>query len=147
MKEIRKILLTTDFSETSARAFEAAEALAGKSGAELIVLHIEDDRFPPLVVEYMAVGLEDIRQRQQEHSRKQLAEFVSRHLSEERDVELEVALGVPHVEIVRLAEEREVDLIVMATHGRGFISHAIMGSTTERVLRRTPCPVLVVGQH
>ena len=65
MEEIRKILLTTDFSETSARAFAPAEALAERFGAELIVQHIEDDRFPPLVVEYMAVGLEDIRQRQQ----------------------------------------------------------------------------------
>ena len=46
--------------------------------------------------------------------------------------------GVPHAEIVRLATERNVDVIVMATHGRGFISHAMMGSTTERVLRRPP---------
>lgn len=144
MKEIRTILVTTDFSETSAKAFEAASALAERYDAGLTVLHVEDDRFPPLVVEYMAVGLEDIRQRQQEHSRKSLEEFVARHLGDSKDVTLEVALGVPHVEIVRLAEEREVDLIVMATHGRGFISHTIMGSTTERVLRRTPCPVLVV---
>ena len=144
MKEIRTILVTTDFSETSAKAFEAANALAERYGAELTILHVEDDRFPPLVVEYMAVGLEDIRQKQQEHSRKTLAEFVTRHLGGDCEAGLEVALGVPHVEIVRLAEEREVDLIVMATHGRGFISHTIMGSTTERVLRRTPCPVLVV---
>ena len=60
------------------------------------------------------------------------------------DVEVTVADGIAHLEIVRIAEERQVDMIVMATHGRGFISHALMGSTTERVLRRAPCPVLVV---
>jgi nucleotide-binding universal stress UspA family protein len=90
------------------------------------------------------VGLESIRQRQVESAKRQLAEFVETHLGGADDVDLEVALGVPHVEIVRLATERDVDMIVMATHGRGFISHAMMGSTTERVLRRAPCPVLVV---
>jgi nucleotide-binding universal stress UspA family protein len=55
-----------------------------------------------------------------------------------------VGLGVPHLEIVRAAEERHADLVVMATHGRGFFSHAFLGSTTERVIRRAPCPVLVV---
>ena len=46
-----------------------------------------------------------------------------------------------------IAEERGVDLIVIATHGRGFISHALFGSTTERVVRRALCPVLTVRAH
>ena len=62
-------------------------------------------------------------------------------------VEQSVVVGQRAVpEIVRFAEENGSDLIVIATHGRGFISHAVMGSTTERVLRRAPCPVLVVRQ-
>jgi nucleotide-binding universal stress UspA family protein len=144
MDAIRSILLTTDFSDTSAKAFAAARALAERFGARIVVVHVEDDRVSPLLVEYMAVGLESIRQRQVENARRQLDEFVSRHLGPEADVDREVSLGVPHAEIVRLATERKVDLIVMATLGRGFISHAMMGSTTERVLRRAPCPVLVV---
>lgn len=144
MDTIGSILLTTDFSETSARAFAVAKGLAAKFGARIAVVHVEDDRVSPLLVEYMAVGLESIRQRQVESAKRQLAEFVEKHLGEGSDVDLEVSLGVPHVEIVRIATERDVDVIVMATHGRGFISHAMMGSTTERVLRRAPCPVLVV---
>jgi nucleotide-binding universal stress UspA family protein len=144
MEELRSILLTTDFSETSAEAFAAATGLAAKFGARITVVHVEDDRVSPLLVEYMAVGLESIRQRQVENAKRQLAEFVAKHLVSDAEYDLEVSLGVPHAEIVRLATERDVDLIVMATHGRGFISHAMMGSTTERVLRRAPCPVLVV---
>jgi nucleotide-binding universal stress UspA family protein len=144
MEAIRSMLLTTDFSDTSAKAFATARSLAAKFGARIIVVHVEDDRVSPLLVEYMAVGLESLRRRQVEEARRQLGEFVAAHLGQTADVELEVSLGVPHAEIVRLATEREVDLIVMATHGRGFISHAVMGSTTERVLRRSPCPVLVV---
>jgi nucleotide-binding universal stress UspA family protein len=144
MDTIESILLTTDFSETSAKAFGVAKGLAAKFGARIAVVHVEDDRVSPLLVEYMAVGLESIRQRQVESAKQQLAEFVGKHFAGEGEVDLEVSLGVPHAEIVRLATERNVDMIVMATHGRGFISHAMMGSTTERVLRRAPCPVLVV---
>jgi nucleotide-binding universal stress UspA family protein len=144
MDAIGSILATTDFSETSAKAFAVAKGLAAKFGARITVIHVEDDRVSPLLVEYMAVGLESIRQPLVESAKRQLAEFVEKHLGGGGDVDLEVSLGVPHVEIVRLAAERNVDVIVMATHGRGFISHAMMGSTTERVLRRAPCPVLVV---
>jgi len=144
VNDLRTILLTTDFSETSIRACAPAAGLAGKYGARILIVHVEDDRVSPLLVEYMAVGLEGLRRQQTEQSKQQLAEFAARYLGPEAEFELEVVLGVPHVEIVRLATERDVDLIVMATHGRGFISHAIMGSTTERVLRRAPCPVLVV---
>ena len=73
-----------------------------------------------------------------------LAELVDQRFAGRAEVVTEVPRGSPHIEIVRLAEERGADLIVMATHGRGFISHAILGSTTERVVRRAPCPVLVI---
>jgi nucleotide-binding universal stress UspA family protein len=143
MYEPKQILLTTDFSDTSKHAFGPALALAQKFGAKLRVVFVEEDRLPPMVVEYMAVGVDDLLDRQRARADERLAEFVKCNLGQ-ADVEWEVAMGAPHAEIVRLAEEREVDLIVMATHGRGFISHAVMGSTTERVLRRAPCPVLVV---
>ena len=132
MFDIKTILLTTDFSDTSTRAVGPAIALARRFGAHLVLTFVEEDRLPPLVVEYMAVGVEDV-----------LSQFAADHLSGIEDLELAIGVGTPHVEIVRLAEEKNVDLIVMATHGRGFISHAILGSTAERVLRRAPCPVLV----
>jgi nucleotide-binding universal stress UspA family protein len=50
----------------------------------------------------------------------------------------------PYVEIVRYAKERDIDLIVMGTHGRGFVAHMLMGSVAEKVVRRSPCPVLTV---
>jgi nucleotide-binding universal stress UspA family protein len=65
-------------------------------------------------------------------------------LPADQDVEPVALVGDAHVEIVRLAVDYRADLIVMATHGRGFVAHAVMGSTTERVLRTSPCPVLAV---
>lgn len=142
MTEIKTILVTTDFSETSRRAFGPAKLLARKFGARLIVAHVEENRLPPLVVEYMAVGLEEVQQRQEQAAHEELVKLAAEELG--RDVDCIVVAGTPHMEIVRLAEERKPDLIVMATHGRGFFSHALIGSTTERVLRHAPCPVLVV---
>lgn len=144
MMQIRTVMVTTDFSDTSVVAFGPARVIAEKFGARILLAHVEEDRLPPLIGEYTVVGLEEILERQKELAREQVSEFARKHLGEGVETELTVIEGTPHVEIVRLAEERGVDLIVMATHGRGFMSHAIMGSTTERVLRRAPCPVLVI---
>lgn len=141
MDEIRTLLLTTDFSETSKAAIPWARAMAAKFGARILLTHVHEDRLPPFVVEYGQTGFTEILDRQRKRAVELLAEF-AREVGD--DVETLVVDGIAHAEIVRVATERRVDLIVMATHGRGFISHALMGSTTERVLRRAPCPVLSV---
>jgi len=141
MSRIKTILVTTDFSETAQRAFDHARELAEKFGARTILVHVEEDRLPPLVLEYTEVDLGEILRRQKEQAREKLAQLAP-ELGPE--VQIEVAAGTPHVEIVQLAEKHQADLIVMATHGRGFISHVLLGSTAERVLRHAPCPVLIV---
>jgi nucleotide-binding universal stress UspA family protein len=62
-------------------------------------------------------------------------------------IETSHSLGTPHKEIVKVAREREVDLIVIATHGYSGLYHFLFGSTAERVVRLAPCPVLVVRQE
>ena len=146
MDDIRTILLTTDFSETAKKALGPARTLARKFGAKILLVHVEEDRLPPLVVEYMAVGVEEMLDQQVDRANERLREFARHELDGFPDVELAVAVGTPHVEIVRLAGEKKVDLIVMSTHGRGLFSHAILGSTAERVLRRAPCPVLIARE-
>lgn len=146
MYDIKTILLTTDFSDTAARAVEPALVLARRFGARLVLTFVEEDRLPPLVVEYMAVGVEDVLSQQVDRARTRLEEFAADRLPDVEDLELVIGVGTPHVEIVRLAEQKHADLVVIATHGRGFISHAILGSTAERVLRRAPCPVLVIRE-
>lgn len=146
MNDIRTILVTTDLSDTSKKCFAPVKMLAEKFGSRIVVVHVEEDRLPPLVIEYSAAGYEEIRQRQELHAREQLAEQVAEGLGADREVETLVVSGIPHAEIVRLAEKIRPDLIVMAPHGRGFISHALLGSTTDRVMRHAPCPVLVVRE-
>lgn len=145
--DINTVLLATDFSEISRAAFDAAIDLAQKFGAKIVVTHVEDDHYLNMVSDHVAVGLsaEHIWKVQYEHSKNRLDEFVEANMSGMVEAESEVRRGTPHDEIVRSAKEHHADLIVMATHGRGFISHAIMGSTTERVIRSAPCPVLAIN--
>jgi nucleotide-binding universal stress UspA family protein len=145
MSEMKTIMVTTDFSNTSKMAFPYARELAQKYGAKVVVTYVEETRLPPLVIEYATAGVDDIIRRQQERATEQLEQLVEDQLAD-IDTSIQVIDGTAHVDIVRLANELDIDLIVMATHGRGFITHTILGSTTERVVRRAPCPVLVIRE-
>ena len=137
---MRNILVTTDFSETSQTAFGLAQDVAEKFGGKITLLHVQELHLPPLVYESAGAGVGQIEREHKEQAEKRLEELAERI----GGVESAVILGTPHLEIVRFAKDRDMDLIVMATHGRGFFSHAILGSTTERVVRRAHCPVLTV---
>ena len=137
---MKNILVTTDFSETSESAFGLAQQLAEKFGGHITLLHVQELHLPPLVYESAGAGVGQIEHEQKELAQKRLSELAHRL----GGAETAVILGAPHLEIVRFAADRNMDLIVMATHGRGFFSHAIIGSTTERVVRRAPCPVLTI---
>ena len=141
VQEINRTLVTTDFSETSQTAFSLARQVAAKFDTEIVLLHVLDAKLPPLILEPSGVSAGESEQQRVEGAAAQLEEFAALLGN---DVETTVTTGIPHAGIVKFAEDNAIDLIVMATHGRGFISHAILGSTTERVVRRAPCPVLTV---
>ena len=144
MAQIKTILVTTDFSENSETAFLAARELALRFEARVVLAHVEELQLPFVVVEGYATALHQGAQERRVRAGDSLARYAAKYFVPNVDVKLELLAGLPHVEIVRLASACDADLIVMATHGRGFVSHAILGSTTERVLRRAPCPVFVV---
>lgn len=143
MLDIKTILVTTDFSAVSEKAFAPAVALARIHGARILVAYVEEDRVPPLYFEYAGISEHELREQQQRHVREKLAALVASEIGDDVETELIVGVGIPHHEIVRMAETHDVDLIVMATHGRGLVTHALLGSTTERVIRRAPCAVYV----
>ncbi len=141
MQTIDRILVTTDFSKTSQTAFSLARQVAAKFDAETVLLHVLDAQLPPLVFEPSGVSAGEFEQQRVERAASQVEALAAR-LGE--GIETMVTCGIPHVEIVKFAGDNAIDLIVMATHGRGFFAHVILGSTTERVVRRASCPVLTV---
>lgn len=136
------ILCPVDFSEGSAAALRQAHTIAAHFAARIVLLAVED----PLVAE--ATNLQGTTLWDPEETRQELVRFAARALQVLEPVlaslDCDVAVGKPANEILRVAVERKCDLIVMSTHGRSGFRKLFFGATTERVLRETTIPVLIV---
>ena len=140
----KKILCPIDFSDASRTALETAADLARRHGASLTLFHaypVPGYTFPDGSFVASSKMMEE------------LAEAAKAHLDEWKamavrlgvpGVEAVTAVGEPAHEIVAFAREQKCDLLVLGTHGRTGLSHALMGSVAERVVRKAPCPVLTV---
>lgn len=144
MKKVSKILVATDLSDLSMQALGAGETMAERFDADLVLVYVLEDPFPPYGIEYMPNQLDEIRDKHHERASARLEEAAEDLKKRGIRVTQKVLNGIPHAEIVEFAKNGEFDMICLATHGRGFISRTILGSTTERVLREAPCPVLAV---
>lgn len=140
MMTVDRILVPHDFSETSAVAVRYAVALARTFGAGLHFLHVESVALFPMDPPF-PLGLEEAVD---VAARERLLAIVSPAEQAALQPRFITRTGVPAVEIVRYASEADADLIVMGTHGRGLIAHALLGSVAEQVVRTAPCPVLTV---
>jgi len=140
---IREILVPIDFSEPSKKALKYAVAFATQFGAQLILLHVIEPTaqgFP-----YPALALEND---QVKATMKRRLEGLCKYETTNPRLIQKAAVthGRAFQEVVRAARGLQVDLIIMATHGYTGIKHVLLGSTTERVVRYAPCPVLVVRE-
>ena len=143
MPTIRRILFPTDFSERAAAAWSYARMMSENFSAELVLLHVLQEPMAmlpesSLAVAPPAVNLVELT-RSAEQGLDQLRVDPPGTIGERL-----VRNGPPAEEIVRYAREMEADLIVLGTHGRTGIAHALLGSVAERVVRKAPCPVMTV---
>jgi nucleotide-binding universal stress UspA family protein len=139
---IKSILLPIDFGESSARATEVAVELAAKFEAELTLMHGLE--IPAYAYDTLGVSFVDYITPVEEAARQRL-EAALRDVKTKcpRSSSLFVS-GTPWQDILRAGKEVNADLIVMGTHGRQGLSHALLGSVAEKVLRTSTVPVLVV---
>ena len=147
MKHITRILVPTDFSETSDAALAYAKGLAASLRASLHVMHVFDDIYATsaLTPEVYAPISDDVRERTVRRTQAQLDVRLLQPDSLPVSGTTEIRTGLTATAIVECAEERDIDLIVMGTHGRGGVLHLLLGSVAERVVRVAPCPVLTVS--
>ena len=143
MNKYKNILVPVDFSEVSARALMVALNFAGVMDAEITVMHAVSMSAVSLPVDGMPVYNDEMIEEQMEAARKQLDDFVQKHIGAAK-VSQTVCFGEPTSEVNNYAEEHNVDLIVMGTHGRTGLLHLLMGSVAESVLRHARMPVLCV---
>jgi nucleotide-binding universal stress UspA family protein len=137
---LQRILVPHDFSDTSTAALNYGIELARKFGAQLSVLHVGNQARSDLDTEF-PLGLHGSIE---DGVRERLVKILTPAQQTEFKPEFSVRAGMPASEIVQYAKEQTIDLIVMGTHGRGFMGHAVMGSVAEKVVRAAPCPVLTV---
>jgi universal stress protein A len=142
---VRRILFPTDFSELSKAAEKCACDLADQFGAELHVLHVLHDLFlimpqtaaallvPPKVLEDVLVSAEE-----------EIQKIPPPEWGFGKNLVREVRVGSIYDTIVQYAKDNAIDLIVIGTHGRTGLSHALLGSVAERVVQHAPCSVLTV---
>ena len=133
-----KILVPTDFSSLGQTALETATALAKERGAKLLIAHVEE---PPL-----AYGGGELYYGIEEPDRNELKRMLTEVVPTDPAVAYEhrLMMGSPAGAIVHLAEQEDVDMIVMPTHGRTGVLRLLMGSVAEEVVRKAKCPVLTV---
>jgi nucleotide-binding universal stress UspA family protein len=145
MLEVKLILCPIDFSEFSVRAYHHALSLAEHYRAKLVALHIvELFRFPSVGFAASAGLYDESCQAVRESGKEQLQEFVKNHTHDEIQPELVVHQGIAPDSILSFAQAQKTDVIVMGTHGRRGYDRLMLGSVTDRVMRRAPCPVLAV---
>ncbi len=142
--EIKKLLVPLDFSDYSKAALEPAAELAKQFKAEVTFLHVIEQRIHPA---YYVMGEQSMFQvfpELQERSTEKLKEFADSVFPADIKKNYNVIEGKPHSEIIELADENDMDMIVMATHGLSGLEKFLIGSTTEKVVRKADCPVFTV---
>jgi nucleotide-binding universal stress UspA family protein len=158
--DIQNILVPIDYSLDSQRALHWGASLAEKYGATLMLLHViphaVEEVYPegtgsmtptPTYYEVRAPGIwakHPLIIDLVDTADTELRDLAGKHLKDAVPVQVKVAVGKPTEEILRVAREEKVDLIIMGTHGRTGVRHLLLGSVAEAVTRRASCPVFTV---
>ncbi len=139
---LKKILCPVDHSECSYLALKYAISLALKDEAKLYLMHVIDTRlYDTEIYKFSPYKLNEI---DMSKIRTDLMKSLPEGTTDVLEVETVVVKGVPFNEIINAATEVHADIIVLGTHGRTGLSHIVMGSVAEKVVRTAPCPVLTV---
>lgn len=143
---ITNILVPVDFSPHAEHAFTYATTLAERFGAKLALLYVVDDSFVTggWSSEIYVSNVPELMENLIADADRRLATMKASAAALGLTAETAVIRGRPAPAIVEHAKNGGFDLIVMGTHGRTGVSHVVMGSVAERVLRKAPCPVLTV---
>ncbi|HKZ02424.1 MAG TPA: universal stress protein [Pyrinomonadaceae bacterium] len=144
--EIRTILLPTDFSECGNYALSYATSLARTFGASIVCVHVIEPIVPTVGYSGMTepLPIADIAEQLEDAAERELPKLAEREEAAGLQLEELIVYGEAASEIVRVAKERNVDLIVISSHGRTGLGRILFGSTAEAVVRHATCPVLVV---
>jgi nucleotide-binding universal stress UspA family protein len=144
MKKCETILVAVDFSDSSDNAFQMALSMARKFEAKLVVLHVINEPVDLRGFYVPHISFEKLEEEIEEGAKKMMESFCRQNMISFEDYECLIVPGLPYEQIIDQASEKSADLIVLGTHGRTGLDHVLFGSTAEKVVRKSPYPVLTV---
>jgi len=144
MAEFNKILFATDFSKSSENAFRYAFTLARRFEARLLIVHVINEPVDLRGFYVPHISFDKLEAEIEEGAKKMMESFVRTHILDFDNFETAILPGVPYDEIIKKGTDEGVDLIVLGTHGRTGLDHVLFGSTAEKVVRKSPIPVMTV---
>ena len=148
MLPFKKILSPVDFSEACCDAMAVANELALHFSSELLVVHVVPD--PPVLPESVVLKESDMplyRKELKSFYKDKITEEIEKHFSKDLKANPIVERGDPANKIIKIAEEENVDLIVISTHGETGLRRVVLGSVAEKVVRHAQCPVITIRTH
>jgi nucleotide-binding universal stress UspA family protein len=142
---LKKILVPIDFSDCAKKALRYAVPLAKEHEAAVTLLYVVPTNYA--IGEYGGIDYASIEGEMRASGEKELSRLAADEVHGDVSADTIVRTGSPVLEIIDVARKLDVDLIVISTHGRTGLKHVFLGSVAEDVVRRAPCPVLVVREN
>jgi len=140
----KTILFATDFSASSEYAFKYALSLARKFESRLGIIHVINEPVDLRGFYVPHISFDQLEAEIEAGARKMMESFCQAHAADYPGVETFVVPGIPYDEIIKKAAELSADLVVVGTHGRTGLDHVLFGSTAEKVVRKSPVPVMTI---
>jgi len=139
-----KILYPTDFSEVARKALGFIARLKGAGSEEIVVLHVIDSRNFDALPSHMPMDFVQIQKAWEERAAEEIKAIAGELRAQGYRVKERLESGVPFREILRVAEEENASVIVLGSHGKSNMAEMFLGSVSEKVIRKSRKPVLVV---
>lgn len=138
------ILVPIDFSDNSKKALRYAIPFAQQFNASLTLMYVVEPTIYPSDFGFGQVGFPNVEKELQDKAIQEMQELIATMVPPTVKSSAVVDSGIPFVEITLYAQRKNIDLIIVATHGTTGVEHILFGSTAEKIIRKSPCPVLVV---
>lgn len=141
-----KILYPTDFSDVSKKAMAFIKQLKGAGTKEVVVFHVIDERILNRIHNHSDVGinLEEFEKKMEENAQEEISAIEGELKKSGFNVKTRIDKGVPFREILKAEQEEDISVVVIGSHGASCIKEMFLGSCSEKVIRKSSKPVLVV---
>jgi nucleotide-binding universal stress UspA family protein len=142
----KKILYPTDFSDVSKKALDYIKQLKEAGTKEVVVLHVIDEREIEHIghLPEVSINVKDLEKRREEYAKEEMKAIEAELKKSGFTVKTKIEKGIPFTDILKAEEEEDVSLVVIGSHGKSCVAEMLLGSVSEKVVRKSGKPVFVI---